>query len=356
MEYLQYLTTPLSKVIAVRERAQIRKSDSRQGLGSSSNSERHAFALGTSTTTGHGHGEVATTRRSFRHCPRKRERRPVTAGRQFMNKLDGLVQLHVASIGGRTLATSPTAMQVLRFVTLIDATGREHPILVQCCTSFEQLQAMLKVVLRCKARDAQVQRRYLDAGLYDLSIDKGAQVVQVTGEASRWPCIDAGTKLIMRVVFQQKQHSCKLYSCQLCGASNSVDCRNLADWCGWLTDGSLDCRECGGRFQILLEKKNGKKMMNKVPEIDDDARACIRNFRVDAIKSKHVAFCADGTEEVYEADDWDRSPVPVAEKLTYGDMLELKALQRDLYLAPQPSTPSAVLLPRVPIPLLRLNP
>ncbi|KAF8122038.1 hypothetical protein EV363DRAFT_862682 [Boletus edulis] len=65
---------------------------------------------------------------------------------------------------------------------------------------------------------------------------------------------------------------------------------------------------------------------------------------------------ADGTEEVYEADDWDRSPVPVAEKLTYGEMLELKALQCDLYLAPQPSTPSAVPLPRVPIPLLRLNP
>lgn len=33
---------------------------------------------------------------------------------------------------------------------------------------------------------------------------------------------------------------------------------------------------------------------------------------------KHVAFCADGTEEVHEADDWDRSPVPVSQRLTYG--------------------------------------
>lgn len=41
---------------------------------------------------------------------------------------------------------------------------------------------------------------------------------------------------------------------------------------------------------------------------------------------------------------------------TVRDMLELKALQRDLYLAPQSSGPSPVLLPRVPIPLLRLNP
>jgi len=58
-----------------------------------------------------------------------------------MNKLDKLVQLHVAKIGGRTLVASPTAMQVLRFVTLIDATGREHPILVQCCSSFEASSA-----------------------------------------------------------------------------------------------------------------------------------------------------------------------------------------------------------------------
>lgn len=56
---------------------------------------------------------------------------------QIMNKLDRLVQLHVAKIGGRTLVTSPTAMQVLQFVTLIDATGREHPIFMECCTSFQ---------------------------------------------------------------------------------------------------------------------------------------------------------------------------------------------------------------------------
>lgn len=98
---------------------------------------------------------------------------------------------------------------------------------------------MLKVVLRCKARDAQVQRRYLDAGLYDLSIDKGEQVVQVTGEPSRWPCIDAGTKLIMRVVFQQKQRSCKVHRCQLCGTSNRVECPDPTE-CGWLTEGSID--------------------------------------------------------------------------------------------------------------------
>lgn len=180
---------------------------------------------------------------------------------QIMNKLDRLVQLHVANIGGRMLAASPTAMQVLQFVTLVDATGRQHPIFMECCTSFQvknptrvlscarefaddvwfmqQLQAMLKVVLKNKCRDALVQKRYFDAGLYDLSIDKGTQVVQVTGEASRWPSIDAGTKLIMRVILQRKQ-SCKLSKCHLCGALNKIDCRNPADWSGWLTEGSMD--------------------------------------------------------------------------------------------------------------------
>lgn len=99
---------------------------------------------------------------------------------------------------------------------------------------------MLGVVLKSKSRDALVQKRYLDAGLYDLSIDKGARVVQMTGEADRWPSIDAGTKLIMRVLFQQKQRSCKLYKCQLCGAPNEVDCRHPTDWSGWLTEGSID--------------------------------------------------------------------------------------------------------------------
>lgn len=99
---------------------------------------------------------------------------------------------------------------------------------------------MLKVVLKNKYRDALVQQRYFDAGLYDLSIDKGAQVVQVTNEASRWPSIDAGTKLIMRVILQQKQRSCKLYKCHLCGNLNNVDCRNPADWSGWLTESSID--------------------------------------------------------------------------------------------------------------------
>ena len=92
---------------------------------------------------------------------------------------------------------------------------------------------------------------------------------------------------------------------------------------------------------------------------------------------KHVAFREDGTEEVYEADEWDRTPAeiqrlsyeyvtrlfsPLTHSLDSRDVLELKMLQRELPRAEQPidalsSKPFAnVFLSHVPIPLLPLNP
>ncbi|KAI6108794.1 hypothetical protein EDD16DRAFT_60829 [Pisolithus croceorrhizus] len=76
---------------------------------------------------------------------------------------------------------------------------------------------------------------------------------------------------------------------------------------------------------------------------------------------KHVAFCEEGTEEVHEADEWDRTPAEI-QRLTYGDILKLKMLLRELPRAEQPadalsSKPFAnVFLTKVPIPLLPLNP
>ncbi|TCD65046.1 hypothetical protein EIP91_003325, partial [Steccherinum ochraceum] len=51
---------------------------------------------------------------------------------------------------------------------------------------------------------------------------------------------------------------------------------------------------------------------------------------------KCVSFCAEekGLEEVWEADDWDRSPTPMTPKLSYQDVLELKQLQLSLPRAP----------------------
>ncbi|KZT07521.1 uncharacterized protein LAESUDRAFT_113462 [Laetiporus sulphureus 93-53] len=52
---------------------------------------------------------------------------------------------------------------------------------------------------------------------------------------------------------------------------------------------------------------------------------------------KNVSFCEDSTlEEVFFADEWDRSPAPVTPKLSYSDVLELKQLLVSLPRAPPP--------------------
>ncbi|PPQ97865.1 hypothetical protein CVT26_013034 [Gymnopilus dilepis] len=51
---------------------------------------------------------------------------------------------------------------------------------------------------------------------------------------------------------------------------------------------------------------------------------------------KTVAFGAEGTEEIYVADEWDRTPTEPARKLSYQDLLELREIQRSLPHAEQP--------------------
>ncbi|EMD38976.1 hypothetical protein CERSUDRAFT_112689 [Gelatoporia subvermispora B] len=53
---------------------------------------------------------------------------------------------------------------------------------------------------------------------------------------------------------------------------------------------------------------------------------------------KTVSFCDEELEEVYFADEWDRSPAPVTPKLSYQDVLELKQLRLSLPRAPPPPT------------------
>ncbi|KAJ8694739.1 hypothetical protein PTI98_007389 [Pleurotus ostreatus] len=66
-------------------------------------------------------------------------------------------------------------------------------------------------------------------------------------------------------------------------------------------------------------------------------------------------------EEIYVADEWDRTPTEPARHLSYSDMLELKEIQRSLPLADQPADPfthkpGSQYLSHVPIKLLPLLP
>ncbi|KAF8236716.1 hypothetical protein L208DRAFT_1390509 [Tricholoma matsutake] len=76
---------------------------------------------------------------------------------------------------------------------------------------------------------------------------------------------------------------------------------------------------------------------------------------------KCVAFGAEGSEEVYPADVWDRTPAEPARQLSYEDLLELKEIQCSLPRANQHSDPvsgrpASHYLTAVPIALLPLLP
>ncbi|KAG1766283.1 hypothetical protein EDD22DRAFT_950645 [Suillus occidentalis] len=100
-------------------------------------------------------------------------------------------------------STSPGVV-VFGCVTLVDATGHHHDIPVNFCTSYQRLNDMLRVLFQREsdAIDAQIQRRYIEKGEYDLCIDEGMQVTLLTSH--EWSSIEAGTKIVMRVTIEQE--------------------------------------------------------------------------------------------------------------------------------------------------------
>ncbi|KAF9499357.1 hypothetical protein BDN71DRAFT_174702 [Pleurotus eryngii] len=93
------------------------------------------------------------------------------------------------------------------------------------------------------------------------------------------------------------------------------------------------------------------------------APPCTPTHSSDACQSRRkcVAFSMSALEEIYVADEWDRTPTEPARHLSYSDLLELKEIQRSLPLADQPADPfthkpGSQYLSHVPIKLLPLLP
>jgi hypothetical protein len=86
---------------------------------------------------------------------------------------------------------------------------------------------MLPVLFKRDAIEAQIQRRYIEEGKYDLCIDEGTQVTTLTSD--KWSSIEPGTKLVMRVTIQQKTRSGVDvdYKCHFCGAVNRLGIRSV---------------------------------------------------------------------------------------------------------------------------------
>ncbi|KAI6018714.1 hypothetical protein BKA83DRAFT_1684352 [Pisolithus microcarpus] len=123
-------------------------------------------------------------------------------------------------------------------VTLVDAVGHEHEVPLNYCASFQQLEDMLRVLLKHGRSGASVQRRYIESGKFDFCIDDGKRVVQLSDDSNKQWNIDAGTKVVMRVVFERMSEFSATYTCHLCGTSNNLVSFGELKEC--LIDGSAD--------------------------------------------------------------------------------------------------------------------
>lgn len=203
---------------------------------------------------------------------------------QSHNDMHDLRQLmiHEQSSVGPSSSQSTRTVSVAGCVILVDAAGHHHPISVSFCTSFQQLNLMLRVLFERDSPEAHIQRRYIEEGQYDLCIDEGTQVTQLTSQ--EWSSIEAGTKIVMRVLIQQDTELSDFeYQCHFCSAIN-----RLGD--GYVTDSfrrragcSIDCRVCKRRFQISRRDmgKQSTHSSNDESDLTMDAEMhLIRNFHV----------------------------------------------------------------------------
>lgn len=163
------------------------------------------------------------------------------------------------------IATKKDTEQILSLLVsplgcaiIVDAVGHEHKVLLEHCRSFQvgfihsyltiesllaqwivqQLKDMLKVLLTPERSGASVQRRYIESGNFDFCIDDGKRVAQMTSGSNEWPNVEPGTKVVMRVVFEQVTEFSATYTCHLCGATNKLV--SFGEAKEWLTDGSVD--------------------------------------------------------------------------------------------------------------------
>jgi len=97
---------------------------------------------------------------------------------------------------------------------------------------------MLQVLIPPERSGASVQRRYIESGKFDFCIDDGKRVTLLTSDSNVWQNMEAGTRIVMRVIFERLAFFSATYECHLCGAQNKlVSFGNPSEW---LTDGSLD--------------------------------------------------------------------------------------------------------------------
>ncbi|KAG2744532.1 hypothetical protein P692DRAFT_20809629 [Suillus brevipes Sb2] len=145
---------------------------------------------------------------------------------------------------------------------------------------------MLPVLFECNSVEAHIQRRHVDEGQYDLCIDDGKQVTRLTSH--EWSNIAAGTKIVMRVIFEQETTTSSGfdYGCHFCGAVNHIAVESIMYSLERRAGCSIDCRKCKRRFQISREPPSANQSTRSSnsnftgANAEDLEMQLIRNFLV----------------------------------------------------------------------------
>ncbi|KAI6033607.1 hypothetical protein PISMIDRAFT_686548 [Pisolithus microcarpus 441] len=92
----------------------------------------------------------------------------------------------------------------LGYVLFVSATGEEHKRFSDQRASFQQLHDVLPVLLcQCWPDEAELQQWYIDRGQYDFIIADGMMVNELTSGSDLWARVQAGTKIVMRVITEE---------------------------------------------------------------------------------------------------------------------------------------------------------
>ena len=72
----------------------------------------------------------------------------------------------------------------------------------------------------------------IDAGRFDLCIETGQEVRELTSDDSGW---EAGTTIVMRVIFEEPARRARGHSCRSCGNEIPLESQGVtpAEWLGF---------------------------------------------------------------------------------------------------------------------------
>ncbi|KAF8557473.1 hypothetical protein OG21DRAFT_270108 [Imleria badia] len=114
---------------------------------------------------------------------------------------------------------------------LVDATGREHPMLLDQCQYFDQLDLILRASLfRCTPDEAEIQRWYIEKKQYDFVIyDRNdSDVIKLTRESDIWSNLEPGSRVVMRVITESDIISWNVTATYKCPCGISNECYNVS--------------------------------------------------------------------------------------------------------------------------------